>query len=757
MGIANITNNILTDSGILTSSLQSSITLTTNGSVGVSTFSGNVLNIPNYNNITDGVISGGVVTWSGTGLVFNISACNYYINGVNYSSAVDSKTLATADPTNDRIDVFAVNTSGQVVVITGTPATNPQKPQVDPATQLELTTVNVAAGATTPTGVTAQIVYDENVETNWTKTNSLFSSVNYAYTTAPYVGTYSIQGVCGGTLNQLLFTCVPSLDYSSYSTIKFAVKLTRALYTTYPEYIYIEFTTTGGVRVGNLLRLDSTNQYGFNYTSTSWQLITVPLSQLNITTGAIGAIRVMVQQGQLNAGFTFQTIYFDRIELQGGISQSTTTSNSFGKVTAGTGNAIATIPTDTLNVVATGLASVIATAKTLTIAVPLTLTTTGSSGAATLTGNTLNIPQYGGGGGMAIGGSITSATAGSVLFAGTSGVLQQDNTNFFWDDTNNILGIGTNTPKTYSKLTVNGQIVADSNICLNYGQSVRMNMYYNPSPSSDMAMTTGYSADFVLDAAGGNWKIRTTTSSTAANATITTLTDRLTISALGVATFTGQIRCTLTNSTTDGGGQIYLNGATGNRIDFNTNGNGAPTFTTRSAGTKIVLYPGPVTASTVDLALGIESGAMWFSVVNSSNSFKWYAGITNIMSLSGTGVLTLTAGIVYKRLNPTTTTLTSTATLTPDISVGDFFTITAQAVGLSVANPTGTPVEGQKMTIRIEDNGTAQAITWSGTQFRASTDLTLPTSTTATKTIYLGFLYNSTDTKWDLVSKINNF
>jgi len=52
----------------------------------------------------------------------------------------------------------------------------------------------------------------------------------------------------------------------------------------------------------------------------------------------------------------------------------------------------------------------------------------------------------GGGGGMAIGGSITSATAGSVLFAGTSGVLQQDNANFFWDDTNNRLSIGSTTP-----------------------------------------------------------------------------------------------------------------------------------------------------------------------------------------------------------------------------------------------------------------------------------------------------------------------
>lgn len=37
-------------------------------------------------------------------------------------------------------------------------------------------------------------------------------------------------------------------------------------------------------------------------------------------------------------------------------------------------------------------------------------------------------------------------TAGSVVFAGASGVYTEDNANFFWDDTNNRLGIGTNVP-----------------------------------------------------------------------------------------------------------------------------------------------------------------------------------------------------------------------------------------------------------------------------------------------------------------------
>jgi len=42
----------------------------------------------------------------------------------------------------------------------------------------------------------------------------------------------------------------------------------------------------------------------------------------------------------------------------------------------------------------------------------------------------------------------TALTQGSVPFIGTSGALLQDNANFFWDDTNNRLGLGTNAPTT---------------------------------------------------------------------------------------------------------------------------------------------------------------------------------------------------------------------------------------------------------------------------------------------------------------------
>ena len=108
----------------------------------------------------------------------------------------------------------------------------------------------------------------------------------------------------------------------------------------------------------------------------------------------------------------------------------------------------------------------------------------------------------------------------------------------------------------------------------------------------------------------------------------------------GVKTFTDQIINTTANNTANGGGQIYLNGSTGNRIDFNTNGVAAPTFTTRSAGTKIVLYPG-VGASAVDFGLGIENSTLWLSVAQTVNQFKWYAGTTNIATLTGAGVLSV--------------------------------------------------------------------------------------------------------------------
>ena len=106
------------------------------------------------------------------------------------------------------------------------------------------------------------------------------------------------------------------------------------------------------------------------------------------------------------------------------------------------------------------------------------------------------------------------------------------------------------------------------------------------------------------------------------------------------------VTTTGTGSPTDGSGQVYLNGATSNRIDFNTNGTGAPAFTTRSAGTKLVLYPS-LSGSVADYAIGINAATMWSSIPenNSSFKFKWYGATTEVASLDGAGAFTAVGGI----------------------------------------------------------------------------------------------------------------
>lgn len=99
-------------------------------------------------------------------------------------------------------------------------------------------------------------------------------------------------------------------------------------------------------------------------------------------------------------------------------------------------------------------------------------------------------------------------------------------------------------------------------------------------------------------------------------------------------------------------------------------------------------------------------------------------------------------------ITPRLQSVDSSATVTPT-SANDIVRITAQTEGLTLANPTGAFVEGQSLIIRIKDNGTARAITY-GADYRAI-GVTLPTTTVANKTTYLGCIYNSTDSKLDIV------
>jgi hypothetical protein len=98
---------------------------------------------------------------------------------------------------------------------------------------------------------------------------------------------------------------------------------------------------------------------------------------------------------------------------------------------------------------------------------------------------------------------------------------------------------------------------------------------------------------------------------------------------------------------------------------------------------------------------------------------------------------------------PKIQTVASAAIVTPTFA-NDQVNITAQGEGLTLANPTGTVVDGHGILIRIKDNGTSRAIIY-GAKYRAF-GAAKPTATTINKTLYIGIVYNATDDKWDVLS-----
>jgi len=217
----------------------------------------------------------GSITWSGSGLVYDATDLDYYILCSRYFANSTTLTLAVADPTNPRIDKFYADITGAIGVITGTPATNPQEPQVNPLTQIDLGFVYIPAGSTVPAGTTQTVIYNENVE--WTGTSDV-PSINFAYATNPYIGSLS--------------TYLPSAPYSSYvewqsngidylfseaQYLKFWVRL-NANFTVDPlsfldvTFEYTDVTVSQTLAVGN-------GDYNMDYSLINqWQLVSIPLT-----------------------------------------------------------------------------------------------------------------------------------------------------------------------------------------------------------------------------------------------------------------------------------------------------------------------------------------------------------------------------------------------------------------------------------------------------------------------------------------------
>lgn len=258
----------------------------------------------------DVLLTGGGVTWTG-GLNFTVSAATYCVAGTTYSSAQTNLTLTTADPTNPRIDVIAVDNTGTAIVITGTPAGSPAAPSVDPTTQLSLTFVTVPAGSSTPT-ISSILVYDENAgtPTEWNCTPS--ANFNCNSTNNPFHLTHDIEATTAVATNNVVLANSATVNLSTYSTLAFNIRNKAA----WPNQksVSICFKNSSTV-VGTCIGFKN-GVYGFNQANTTgYQQIVIPLSAFALGSTVVDRVVFTVVGGGGSIGF-----YLDWIQIQSALS-----------------------------------------------------------------------------------------------------------------------------------------------------------------------------------------------------------------------------------------------------------------------------------------------------------------------------------------------------------------------------------------------------------------------------------------------------
>lgn len=88
-----------------------------------------------------------------------------------------------------------------------------------------------------------------------------------------------------------------------------------------------------------------------------------------------------------------------------------------------------------------------------------------------------------------------------------------------------------------------------------------------------------------------------------------------------------------------------------------------------------------------------------------------------------------------------------------DCDLWDQFNIIGITGAIGIGQPLGSPVDGQKLMIRVKDNGAAQYVGWNTSPggFRRIGTV-LPSATVPGKTLYIGSIYNTADGYWDVVA-----
>lgn len=224
-----------------------------------------------------------------SGLIFDVVANAFPVNGVTYAATSAQVTLDAADATLDRIDLIVAikpvspATIGTVGFIKGTPASPSVvvPPDYDPSEYYVIKQVTVKAAQTTPDGISTTQVYDEGVE--WT----VAPSENIVETTSdPSTGTKSLEATDNLITDNVLFTAPSQLSTEDIGAISFDLKLKEAAGA---GSIFIEIYLAG-VRIK--LYTFSNGSNGFVQNNLAYQNILIDKSKLNLPVQNFDKIRI---------------------------------------------------------------------------------------------------------------------------------------------------------------------------------------------------------------------------------------------------------------------------------------------------------------------------------------------------------------------------------------------------------------------------------------------------------------------------------
>jgi hypothetical protein len=150
----------------------------------------------------------------------------------------------------------------------------------------------------------------------------------------------------------------------------------------------------------------------------------------------------------------------------------------------------------------------------------------------------------------------------------------------------------------------------------------------------------------------------------------------------------------------------------------------------------------------------------WAASGGSPGGSSTQVQFNNSGAFAGSSAITLTtttATASALRIDPRVSSVTTATAVAPDIRSFDVYAFKQLSSDLSINAPSTTspaPVDGDKLIFRFLDNGTPRNLTWDS--IYTAFGITLPATTTANKTTYVGCIYNAYGSsgtgRWDVIA-----